>query len=68
MTAVQLGFVEALEEGTQLTATIDDFPNKVGGMPLWLNPERLLKADDLLCGVCGKVMVLLVQTTPAREE
>ncbi|KAI8907474.1 programmed cell death protein 2 [Powellomyces hirtus] len=66
MSAVQLGFAEPLDE--PLTYTIDDFPNKIGGKPFWLNPEKVLKGDDLKCGVCEKTMVLLLQFYTPEDE
>ncbi|KAI8825764.1 programmed cell death protein 2 [Fimicolochytrium jonesii] len=60
MSAVQLGFAEKPEDGV-LTFTLDDFPNKIGGKPMWLNQSAPLKATDVTCGVCEKPMVLLLQ-------
>ncbi|GAB5593480.1 hypothetical protein Unana1_08380 [Umbelopsis nana] len=51
----QLGFAEDPE--TPLTA--DTFPSKSGGLPIWLNPEHILK--EVTCQVCERPMVLLVQ-------
>ncbi|KAI9104797.1 programmed cell death protein 2 [Phlyctochytrium arcticum] len=67
MPVVQLGFAEEPEDGP-LTYDINDYPNKVGGVPFWLNTETVLKSDDLLCGVCGKIMALLAQFYTPEDE
>ncbi|KAJ3188295.1 Programmed cell death protein 2 [Gaertneriomyces sp. JEL0708] len=66
MAAVQLGFAEPFEKDAVFT--IDEFPNKIGGKPLWLNPDHLLAADDVTCGICGKVMVLLTQFYTPEDD
>ncbi|KAL1526770.1 hypothetical protein AB1Y20_015466 [Prymnesium parvum] len=37
------------------------FPSKVGGLPVWLDPERLPPPDSLQCGECGKKLRFLLQ-------
>ncbi|KAJ3092128.1 Programmed cell death protein 2 [Quaeritorhiza haematococci] len=64
--AVQLGFIEPIDPENPLIPPNgeydpSDLPNKVGSKPIWLNPECVLPAEALLCGVCSKVMVLLLQ-------
>ncbi|CAG8530750.1 18322_t:CDS:2, partial [Racocetra fulgida] len=54
---VELGFAEPPEN----PLTADNFPNKIGGKPAWLNPAYVLTAENVLCGICKKPMVLLVQ-------
>lgn len=39
----------------------EQFPSKVGGVPVWLEPEHLPSAESLRCGVCGKSMRYLLQ-------
>ncbi|RIA89022.1 programmed cell death protein 2 [Glomus cerebriforme] len=56
-TVVELGFAEPPE--SPLIA--ENFPSKVGGRPAWLNPEHILFAEQVRCGVCCKPMILLVQ-------
>ncbi|TPX69260.1 hypothetical protein SpCBS45565_g02530 [Spizellomyces sp. 'palustris'] len=66
MPAIQLGFAEVPEE--RLTYSLDDYPNKIGGKPFWLNPSKYLSCADVLCSVCNKVMVLLVQFYTPEDE
>ncbi|CAG8618858.1 3280_t:CDS:2 [Cetraspora pellucida] len=54
---VELGFAEPPDN----PLTADSFPNKIGGKPAWLNLAHVLTAEDVLCGICKKPMVLLVQ-------
>ncbi|KAG0226877.1 Programmed cell death protein 2 [Actinomortierella wolfii] len=59
--AVMLGFAEPidLEENGPLTA--EDFPSKIGGLPIWLNPEHIPESKDLTCGLCKQPMAFLLQ-------
>ncbi|KAG0261457.1 Programmed cell death protein 2 [Actinomortierella ambigua] len=59
--AVMLGFAEPidLEENGPLTA--QDFPSKIGGLPIWLNPEHIPESKDLTCGLCKQPMAFLLQ-------
>ncbi|CAG8641930.1 14977_t:CDS:2, partial [Dentiscutata erythropus] len=55
---VELGFAEPLDN----PLTADSFPSKIGGKPAWLNPGHVLSAEDILCGICKKPMILLLYT------
>ncbi|KAI8809330.1 programmed cell death protein 2 [Cladochytrium replicatum] len=63
---VHLGFVEPFEEPPNYD--LSDFPSKVGGRPLWLNPSHALGPEDLMCGSCNQIMVLLVQIYTTDDE
>ncbi|CAG8471917.1 12118_t:CDS:2, partial [Ambispora leptoticha] len=54
---VELGFAEPPAH----PLTSEKFPSKIGGRPAWLNPQHILSADKVECGVCKKPMVLLLQ-------
>ncbi|KAG0344652.1 Programmed cell death protein 2 [Podila humilis] len=58
---VMLGFAEPvdLEEHGPLRA--EDFCSKIGGLPLWLNPEHVLDTKEVLCDQCSKPMTFLLQ-------
>ncbi|KAF9315703.1 Programmed cell death protein 2, partial [Podila minutissima] len=58
---VMLGFAEPvdLEEHGPLRA--EDFCSKIGGLPLWLNPEHVLDTKEMLCEQCTKPMTFLLQ-------
>ncbi|KAG0023606.1 Programmed cell death protein 2 [Podila clonocystis] len=58
---VMLGFAEPvdLEEHGPLRA--EDFCSKIGGLPLWLNPEHVLDTQEMLCEQCIKPMTFLLQ-------
>ncbi|KAF9110277.1 Programmed cell death protein 2 [Mortierella sp. AM989] len=58
---VMLGFAEPvdLEEHGPLLA--EDFCSKIGGLPLWLNPEHVLDTQEMLCDQCHKPMTFLLQ-------
>ncbi|KAF9433215.1 Programmed cell death protein 2 [Entomortierella beljakovae] len=58
---VMLGFAEPvdLEENGPLLA--EDFCSKIGGFPLWLNPEHALDVKEVLCEQCKKPMTFLLQ-------
>ncbi|KAF9428883.1 Programmed cell death protein 2 [Podila epigama] len=61
---VMLGFAEPvdLEEHGPLKA--EDFCSKIGGLPLWLNPQHVLNSKEMLCEQCSKPMALLLQYNP----
>ncbi|KAJ1647713.1 hypothetical protein IWQ61_010065 [Dispira simplex] len=61
---VQLGFAERPDEWF----FNDVFPSKIGGKPVWLNPENPLKAEQVLCGECGKPMPLLLQLYTPEDK
>ncbi|GJJ69394.1 pre-rRNA-processing protein TSR4 [Entomortierella parvispora] len=58
---VMLGFAEPvdLEEHGPLLA--EQFVSKIGGLPLWLNPEHILDAKEVICEQCSKPMTFLLQ-------
>ncbi|KAF9209119.1 Programmed cell death protein 2 [Haplosporangium sp. Z 27] len=58
---VMLGFAEPvdLEENGPLLA--EDFCSKIGGLPLWLNPEHVLDTKEVMCDQCQKPMTFLLQ-------
>jgi pre-rRNA-processing protein TSR4 len=58
-TGIQLGFV--VKPDRPFLPDINDFPSKIGGKPVWLNPEFPLDVESVRCGVCNKPMVLLLQ-------
>ncbi|KAJ1963966.1 hypothetical protein IWQ62_003069 [Dispira parvispora] len=61
---VQLGFAERPDEWF----FNDVFPSKIGGKPVWLNPDNPLKAEEVLCGECGKPMPLLLQLYTPEDK
>ncbi|KAI9010657.1 programmed cell death protein 2 [Hyaloraphidium curvatum] len=62
--SVHLGFLSPAED---LQANINDFPSKVGGRPIWLNPNPM-PAENVVCGVCGKPQVLLLQIYTPEDD
>ncbi|KAG0198655.1 Programmed cell death protein 2 [Mortierella sp. GBA30] len=58
---VMLGFAEPvdLEEHGPLLA--EDFCSKIGGLPIWLNPEHVLDTKEMMCNVCHNPMTFLLQ-------
>ncbi|KAI8925446.1 programmed cell death protein 2 [Entophlyctis helioformis] len=70
---VQLGFIVngdgdndgddagPIEPLPLLASDIDNFPNKVGGLPVWLDPSNPLTAKDVECSMCSQPMALLCQ-------
>ncbi|KAI1296195.1 Programmed cell death protein 2 [Mortierella claussenii] len=58
---VMLGFAEPvdLEEHGPLLA--EDFCSKMGGLPIWLNPEHVLDTKEMMCDQCKKPMTFLLQ-------
>ena len=61
---VQLGFAEEIDEDDavrKLQMTSSFFPSKIGGRPAWLNLQDLPDSDRMLCKVCWKPMVFLLQ-------
>ncbi|KAI9142509.1 hypothetical protein BKA69DRAFT_1066747, partial [Paraphysoderma sedebokerense] len=61
-TDIQLGFAE---KANCLNSPIDIA--KVGGKPLWLDPEHIPSSDNLKCGVCGRNLILLLQIYTAED-
>ncbi|KAJ3374355.1 Programmed cell death protein 2 [Allomyces arbusculus] len=62
----QLGFVESTNPG-DAPLTIEHFPTKIGGKPLWLNPRTPLDPAKLTCGACNAPMILLMQIYTAED-
>ncbi|CEG69282.1 hypothetical protein RMATCC62417_05382 [Rhizopus microsporus] len=62
--AVQLGYAEDPE----IPLTVDSFPSKSGGRPIWLNPEHVLSVDKVTCGNCEQPMNLLLQLYTPEDE
>lgn len=61
---VQLGFAEEIDEDDavrKLQMTSSFFPSKIGGRPAWLNLQDLPDSDRMLCKICWKPMVFLLQ-------
>ena len=60
---VELGFVEEVDDDAvhKLQITSAFFPSKIGGRPAWLNPDDLPDTELLLCQICQKPMVFLLQ-------
>ncbi|KAI9207245.1 programmed cell death protein 2 [Polychytrium aggregatum] len=58
--SISLGFVEPVDPTDPLIPDLHSFPDKVGGLPLWLAPIPM-KSDSAKCGVCEKIMPLLLQ-------
>eukprot|EP01112_Ceratiomyxa_fruticulosa_P001498 TRINITY_DN1166_c1_g1_i1.p1 TRINITY_DN1166_c1_g1~~TRINITY_DN1166_c1_g1_i1.p1 ORF type:complete len:369 (+),score=88.40 TRINITY_DN1166_c1_g1_i1:176-1282(+) len=50
---IRLGFVE------DIAGELETFPNKVGGKPVWLNPEN--PPAPLFCSRCNKPLAFLLQ-------
>ncbi|KAH6562057.1 hypothetical protein BASA62_009390 [Batrachochytrium salamandrivorans] len=68
--AVQLGFLvrESIEPLPALATDIANFPNKVGGQPIWLDPSAPLSATESSCGECQEPMALLVQLYTPEDD
>ncbi|EGF81188.1 hypothetical protein BATDEDRAFT_87837 [Batrachochytrium dendrobatidis JAM81] len=68
--AVQLGFLvhDPIEPLPILKSNIDDFPNKVGGRPIWLNPNEPLSASQVECDQCHQPMALVVQLYTPEDD
>lgn len=60
---VQLGFAEEIgnEAVHRLQMTSAFFPSKIGGIPAWLNLQDLPDSSRLLCKICQKPMIFLLQ-------
>ncbi|KAJ3253525.1 Programmed cell death protein 2 [Boothiomyces macroporosus] len=60
--SVQLGYIIPKEDQAPLPkyyCSINDLPNKIGGLPIWLDPRN--PAGRVECGNCSKQMPLLLQ-------
>lgn len=61
---LQLGFAEKIDDDDavrKLQMTSSFFPSKIGGRPAWLNLQDLPESDRMLCKICWKPMVFLLQ-------
>ena len=56
---VELGFVEKPSHSLRIASRF--FPSKVGGKPAWLNLRDLPDSEQMLCKMCGKPLVFLLQ-------
>ncbi|KAG4305223.1 hypothetical protein PORY_001393 [Pneumocystis oryctolagi] len=57
---IWLGFLEKFgEENDKILE--DPTVSKIGGRPTWINPKVIPRPDDLRCGICEKIMRLLLQ-------
>ena len=66
-TPIDLGYAEDALHPLQLTAQY--FPSLLGGVPVWLNPERLPPADALMCPRCRETLTFLCQIyAPIRSR
>lgn len=62
---VELGFVSACDDEWLQP---HQFPSKVGGEPVWLEPAALPPAEALACGTCSQPMRFLLQLYCPRPE
>ncbi|KAF9582349.1 Programmed cell death protein 2 [Lunasporangiospora selenospora] len=58
---VMLGFVEPVDVEENGPLLPEDFCSKMGGLPIWLNPEQVLESKETLCDQCSKPMSFLLQ-------
>lgn len=58
---VELGCLEPIKKGE--TWDVDMAVGKVGGKPVWLDPESPLNFEEVICGVCGHLMSFLLQVS-----
>ena len=63
---VELGFVSPYPD--ERGAQPDHFPSKVGGLPVWLLPERLPPAEAMRCRRCNRALRFLMQLYCPRPE
>lgn len=65
---VTLGFVTKVDDpGDEFLP--QKFPSKVGGKPVWLNPEKKPPAELVKCEHCGELLAFLLQVfAPLRES
>lgn len=59
-----LGYVEPVDEDFHN----EPFPNKIGGMPKWLDPAQPLRVEQAQCDECEKPMALLMQLYAPEDE
>ncbi|KAG0352481.1 Programmed cell death protein 2, partial [Gamsiella multidivaricata] len=58
---VMLGFAEPVDLDEHGPLLAENFCSKIGGFPLWLNPEHALDTKEILCEQCQKPMTFLLQ-------
>lgn len=63
---VQLGFLDAPVHPDALLRA--QFPMKVGGKPVWLNPRDLPSSQDTACGHCQGPLRFLMQVKAALPQ
>ncbi len=56
---MELGFVEKVDDLSQLCSSL--FPSKVGGKPVWLNPQDLPPPESVSCKRCRSPLTFLLQ-------
>ncbi|KAJ1679673.1 hypothetical protein EV182_001569 [Spiromyces aspiralis] len=61
---VVLGYAERPDPGFAGLS----FPSKIGGRPIWIDPQHPLRAEDVTCRVCSKPMVLLHQLYAPEDD
>jgi len=59
---VDLGFLEEIDEALQP----NDFPSKVGGRPVWLNPSKI--PHTVVCKACGNNALFLGQVYAPKDS
>eukprot|EP01091_Cochliopodium_minus_P001048 TRINITY_DN10921_c0_g1_i1.p1 TRINITY_DN10921_c0_g1~~TRINITY_DN10921_c0_g1_i1.p1 ORF type:complete len:259 (+),score=46.55 TRINITY_DN10921_c0_g1_i1:48-779(+) len=55
---IELGFVE---RDFDVSIRDNHFTSKIGGRPIFLNPDKLIDLEDLKCTNCNNYMTLLMQ-------
>ena len=68
---VELGFAEEIGDDAvrKLQLTSAFFPSKIGGTPAWLNLQDLPDSSRLLCEICQKPMIFLLQVySPLSDD
>ncbi|KAJ3268440.1 Programmed cell death protein 2 [Terramyces sp. JEL0728] len=67
--SIQLGYVIPKEDQIELPkffCSASDLPNKIGGLPIWLDPRK--PAGNVQCGNCSKEMPLLLQLYAPQDS
>jgi len=63
---IDLGFVEDVEQAWRLHRAY--FPSKMGGKPAWLDPKSLPSGQNIICQLCSKPLVFLLQIYAPDDE
>uniref|UniRef100_H2Z0Z0 MYND-type domain-containing protein n=1 Tax=Ciona savignyi TaxID=51511 RepID=H2Z0Z0_CIOSA len=63
---MELGFLEEAENSWKLQRCY--FPSKVGGKPAWLDPEHLPGGEQMLCCICSKPLIFLLQLYAPNDD